>query len=138
MKLNKTANGILPEEVYFERYAPNTLGGQVVIDDVLYGTNQEGLVAADFMTGKVRWQVEGGPGSVLYADGRFYVHWESGEVTLVEANPDEFRELGRFVPNSPDEHLLGDREMAWSYPVVSNGRLYIRDMGVLWCYDVAR
>ena len=26
--------------------------------------------------------------------------------------------------------------MAWAYPVVANGRLYIRDLGALWCYDI--
>ena len=26
---------------------------------------------------------------------------------------------------------------AWAYPVVANGRLYIRDWGTLWCYDVS-
>ncbi len=138
VKLNQTSEGVAAEEVYFERYAPNTLGGQILLGGILYGTNSQGLVAADFMTGKVRWQAEGGPGSVLYAEGQLYVHWESGGVTLVDATPEEFREKGRFTPSDPDEHLLGDREMAWSYPVVANGRLYIRDMGVLWCYDVSR
>jgi len=27
-------------------------------------------------------------------------------------------------------------EKAWAYPVVADGKLYIRDHGVLWCYDV--
>jgi outer membrane protein assembly factor BamB len=27
-------------------------------------------------------------------------------------------------------------EKAWEYPVVANGRLYVRDVGTLWCYDV--
>ena len=25
---------------------------------------------------------------------------------------------------------------AWAYPVVANGRLYVRDLGMLWCYEV--
>ena len=138
VRLTQSSGGVSAEEVYFERYAPNTLGGQVLLDGVLYGTNQEGLVAADFMTGKVSWQSEGGPGSVLYADGRIYVHWESGEVSLAEATAEAFHEHGRFTPPNAPEHLLGPREVSWSYPVVSNGRLYIRDMGTLWCYDVSR
>jgi len=28
-------------------------------------------------------------------------------------------------------------EKAWAYPVIANGRLYIRDAGKLWCYNVA-
>jgi alcohol dehydrogenase (cytochrome c) len=26
---------------------------------------------------------------------------------------------------------------AWAHPVIANGKLYIRDQGVLYCYDVA-
>ena len=136
VQLKATGDGVSAEEVYFERAAPNTLGGQILLDGYLYGTNQEGLVAADFATGKVSWQSEGGPGSVLLADGRLYVHWESGGVSLVEATPEEFREMGSFTPPDPPEHKLGQSEMAWTYPVVANGRLYIRDLGTLWCYDV--
>jgi len=136
VRLKATADGVSAEEVYFERAAPNTLGGQILLDGYLYGTNQDGLVAAEFASGKVRWQAEGGPGSVLYADGQLYVHWESGGVSLAEATPDAFREKGSFTPPNPPEHKLGPREMAWAYPVVANGRLYIRDLGTLWCYDV--
>jgi hypothetical protein len=56
---------------------------------------------------------------------------------LVEASPAGFREHGRFAPPNPPEHLRGPREMAWAYPVVANGRLYIRDLGTLWSYDIA-
>jgi outer membrane protein assembly factor BamB len=114
------------------------MGGQVLLDGTIYGTNNEGLAAADFETGEALWQEsEGGPGAVLYADGRLYVHYESGEVSLVEATPEAYRERGRFTPPNEPEHPRGDREAAWAYPVVANGRLYIRDLGSLWCYEVA-
>ncbi|MBM3811703.1 MAG: polyvinylalcohol dehydrogenase [Acidimicrobiia bacterium] len=136
VQLHATAQGLSAEEVYFERDAPNTLGGQVLVNGVLYGTNQKGLAAAGFATGKLKWQSEtDGPGSVLYAEGRIYLHTEAGDMILAEATPEAYRELGRFTPPGQPKHLR-NREMAWSYPVVANGRLYIRDQGVLWCYDV--
>ena len=72
---------------------------------------------------------------MLYADGNLYLHGENGEVALVEATPDGYHERGRFTPEDPPDR--GDSK-AWAYPVVANGRLYIRDMGTLWCYDVKR
>lgn len=135
VQLHARENGVVAEEVYFERDMPNTLGGQVLLDGILYGTNSQGLVAGDFLTGKLRWKSEDGPGSVLYADGRLYVHGESGDVLLVDAKPDAYREKGRFTPTNPPKHTR-NREMAWAYPVVAGGRLYIRDLGVIWCYDV--
>jgi outer membrane protein assembly factor BamB len=137
VRLQAAGNGVTAEEVYFERYIPNTMGGQVLVDGHLYGTNAEGLAAADFVSGQVKWQ-EGanGPGSVLYADGLLYVHRESGEVQLVEVTPERFQAKGTFTPPNAPEHPRGPREAAWAHPVVANGRLYIRDQGTVWCYDV--
>ena len=73
------------------------------------------------------------PGSLCCADGRLYLHSENGQVALVEATPAAYREKGRFTP--PDQPERG-RSRAWGYPVVANGRLYIRDLDTLWCYDV--
>ena len=28
------------------------------------------------------------------------------------------------------------KSSAWAHPVIANGRLYIRDQGVLLCYDI--
>ena len=86
------------------------------------------------MTGEIKWSDRSvGAGSFCYVDGRLYVHGEEGEVALVVPSPDAYREKGRFMPpESPD----AGRSKAWAYPVVSNGRLYIRDFGILSCYDV--
>jgi hypothetical protein len=48
---------------------------------------------------------------------------------------DGYRERGRFTPPEPPAHP-NNMEKAWAYPVVANGKLYIRDHGCLWCYAV--
>jgi hypothetical protein len=71
---------------------------------------------------------------VLYADGALYLHAEqSGDVALVSASPEGYNELGRFTPPGQPDH---GKSKAWAYPVVANGRLYVRDQNMLWCYDV--
>lgn len=136
VQLNATEDGVAAEPVYFVRDAPNTLGGQVLLGNHLFGTNQQGPAVTEFATGKILWQTDSiGPGAVLYADSRVYLHTENGEVALFEATADAYREKGRFTP--PEAPKRRDsRERAWSYPVVSDGRLYIRDLGTLWCFDV--
>jgi len=137
VQLRASGNGMTAEEVYFERSVPNTLGGQILLDGYLYGTNPEGVVVAEYETGQVSWQAPGiGPGGALYADGHLYIHGENGDMLLVEATTEEYREKGRFTPPNQPVHPNGPREAAWAHPVVANGRLYIRDMGTLWCYDV--
>jgi hypothetical protein len=51
-------------------------------------------------------------------------------MTLAEANPKEFKEVGSFeVPGS------GDRP-SWSHPVVLDGKLYLREGDKLLCYSL--
>jgi hypothetical protein len=64
-----------------------------------------------------------------------YIHTESGDVALVEATPESYRAKGRFaLPDQPDR----GQSKAWAYPVVAGGRLYLRDLGKLWCYEVRK
>jgi outer membrane protein assembly factor BamB len=122
------------KEVYFQPKMPTSIGGAVEVGGYLYGTSSGGLMCVEFATGEVKWQERGvGAGAVCYADGRLYVHGEKEDVALVEATPEAYRERGRFTPS--DQPDRGNSQ-AWTYPVVANGRLYIRDLGVLWCYDI--
>jgi outer membrane protein assembly factor BamB len=134
--LKATLDGVVAEQVYYTRGLPNSVGGAVLLDDVLYGTTNEGLVAAEFTTGKVKWQAESiGGGSIIYADGHLYLHGENGDVALLEATPKGYREKGRFTPPDQPKHRNA-MEKAWPYPVAANGRLYIRDLDTLWCYKI--
>ena len=97
------------------------------------------LVASEFTTGKVRWKAESiGRVSITYADGLLYLHGLDGDVALVEATPEAYREKGRFSPpNQPKHKQVGTYpEQAYAHPVISNGKLYIRDLGTLWAFDI--
>jgi outer membrane protein assembly factor BamB len=136
LKLETDPTGVVAREVYHRRGLPNSIGGSVLLNGMLYGTTEDGLVAANFETGEVKWRHESiAPASVLYADGRLYLHGENGEVALVGASREAYREFGRFTP-TPRPPAKGDQ--AWVYPVVSGGRLFIREHGTLWAYDVRR
>jgi outer membrane protein assembly factor BamB len=141
VKLSKDANGgIKAEEVWFSRKMQNHHGGVILHDGSLYGANggNEGgyLICLDFQTGEVRWDGRDDPerrapkGAVVMADGRLYYRTEKGTVLLVELDPKEYVERGRF--EQPERSKLP----AWAHPVVANGRLYIRDQDLLFCYDV--
>ncbi|HEV3470867.1 MAG TPA: PQQ-binding-like beta-propeller repeat protein [Pyrinomonadaceae bacterium] len=141
VRLKPDGGGVAAEQVYFTRGLPNGIGGAVVVGEHLYGADMPGqrLVAAEFTTGKVKWHAESfGWSSVAYADGLLYLHGHNGDVGLVEATPEGFREKGRFTPpNQPKKKQVGQfAEMAFAYPVIANGRLYIRDLGTLWAYDI--
>ena len=141
VKLSKDATGgVKAEEVYATRKMQNHHGGMILLDGCLYGANggNEGgfLICLDFKTGNVLWdgredaEKRTPKGSVALADGRLYYRTEKGAVLLIEPSPKEYIERGRF--EQPDRTRLP----AWAHPVIANGRLYVRDQDVLFCYDV--
>lgn len=138
VKVSKQGDEFQPTELYFSPKLPNSIGGAVKVGEHLYGTTGQALVCADFLTGAIRWEERNplAPGSVCYADGRLYLHGESsGQVALLEVSPEGFQEKGRFTPKDVPAHD-GRQPKAWAYPVVANGKLYIRDLHSLWCYDI--
>lgn len=135
VKLSKDGDGVKAEEVYFTRGMENHHGGLIVHDGCLYGAhggNGGGLfVCLDFKTGKKLWDERSAEkGSIAFADERLYYRTESGTVLLIEPSAKEYVERGKF--KQPER----SRSPAWAHPVVANGKLYIRDQDVLFCYDV--
>ena len=121
-------------QVYADRTISNHHGGALRIDDYVYGyCDRRGWVCQELVTGEIKWAEKGeiGKGSLTYADGRLYLRAESkGTVGLIEATPDGYRETGRFI--QPE---FG-KPKTWPHPVVAGKKLYLRDQGNLFCYDV--
>jgi outer membrane protein assembly factor BamB len=129
-KLTRDGDEVKAEEVYFTKNMKNHHGGMVLLDDYLYGSDEGRLTCLEFMTGKVQWaERKAGKGSIAYADGRLYYRNEGGPVVLVEANPEEYVEHGRFTPPRTGKP-------AWPHPIIANGKLLIRDQQYLYCYEV--
>jgi hypothetical protein len=71
-----------------------------------------------------------GKGSITAADGMLYVMSEKNRVGLVRATPESYQEVSRFQTERKSSK-------SWAHPVVSGGRLYIRNRDDLLCYDIA-
>lgn len=124
-------------EVYENKVMKNHHGGVVLVDGHLYGHGEPGWVCQDFETGKEVWSHRGfGKGAVSAADGMLYCLEErSGKVALVEASPKGWNEKGQFTL-SPQTNIRSSHGAVWTHPVISHGRLYLRDQNLIYCYDV--
>jgi outer membrane protein assembly factor BamB len=123
------------KEVYATKDMTNHHGGVVLVGKHLYGFSdtKKGWICQDFETGKVLWHEAGiGKGSISFADGLLYLRSEDGKgtVAIIEPSAEGYKEVSRFDP--PDRSEMH----SWPHPVISGGRLYLRDQGVLECYDV--
>jgi outer membrane protein assembly factor BamB len=125
--------------VYSNKVMKNHHGGVILVGDHLFGhSDPNGWVCQDFVTGEQLWRERKllGKGAITYADGHLYcLDEESGELKLVEASAKGWEEKGSFVLD-PQTELRKPRGRIWTHPVISNGRLYLRDQELIYCYDV--
>jgi outer membrane protein assembly factor BamB len=131
VELIPDGDGVAVKEIYFNQTLSPSIGGAVLVDGHLYGTSGATIFCANFATGEVKWKERSvGAASLCYADGRIYARGFDKDVALIEATPEAYREHGRFSP--PERSKI----KAWPHPIVANGGLYLRDQGVLQCYEV--
>lgn len=137
IKLTASGGDVKAEEVYYKNDLKNKHGGVVVVGDYVYGdTDDSGRpYCAEVKNGNVKWRRdhEGdghGSASVTFADGRLYFEYENGVIALVEPTPDGYKEAGSFKVETDGP--------AWAHPVVSDGRLYLREGDSLYTFDVRK
>jgi outer membrane protein assembly factor BamB len=136
VRLKAAGGGITAEQLYFEAKLPTAIGGAVKVGDSLFGASSQAMLCANFLTGQIKWEERAfGAAALVFADGRLYLNAENGEVGLVEPSAEGYREKGRFTPPERPKRI-SPMEKSWAYPVLAGGRLYLRDHGMLWCYDV--
>jgi outer membrane protein assembly factor BamB len=127
-------------KVYENKEMKNKHGGVVLLDGKLYGhSDGTGWVCQDFATGEQVWRERRAleMGAIGYADGRFVCLGEdTGEVVLIEASPEGWKEHGRFKLD-PQTELRKPQGKIWVHPVIVNGKLYLRDQELLFCFDLS-
>jgi outer membrane protein assembly factor BamB len=116
----------------------NHHGGVILLDGKLYGhSDAGGWVCQNFADGKILWKESKlGKGAIGYADGKFYCVSESdGTVVLVDASADGWKETGRFKLSPQTDKRKKDGRI-WTHPVIVNGKLYLRDQDLIYCFNI--
>ncbi|HRY48178.1 MAG TPA: PQQ-like beta-propeller repeat protein [Candidatus Paceibacterota bacterium] len=136
-KITKGASGYAAEQVYASKEFDNHHGGAILHEGHVYGhADSRGWICMEQATGRIVWREREAAkkGSLVFADGHFILREEDksspGRLILIAATPAGYQEKGRF--DQPDR---SDKN-SWTHPVVSDGRLYVRDQDLLLCYDV--
>ncbi len=122
-------------------WAKNTLGnahgGVVLHEGHLYGSHDmRAWRCLDFKTGEQKWEdaKAAGVGAITVADGKMYVlSQDTDTVSLIEMTPAGAKAASKFtLPAVSQSRRRGTK--AWAHPVVADGRLYIREQEMLFCY----
>lgn len=137
--LTMTPRGDSVEMKYENKDMVSKHHGMVLVGGHLYGySDGKGWICLDWKTGETVWRERGalGKGSIAYADGMLYCLGEDdGEVVLVEASPEKWNEKGRFTLE-PQTEQRADSGRIWVHPVISGGKLYLRDQELLFSFDI--
>ncbi len=118
-------------EVYQNRTIKNGQGGALLLGDHVFAASGPLLICMDWRTGETIWRSRSlNRASLTSADGLLILRGEQGEVALVEASAKEYSAKGSFEQGERTEFK------SWAHPVVSGGRLYLRDQDSMSCYDL--
>ncbi len=143
-KLVKIGEGNQVSDVYSSPLMENHHGGVVLVGDYLYGHSlSAGWVCQNFKTGEQVWADKKvlGKGAIgCCTEGLLYCLSESNgkdpaAVVLIEASPKGWKEHGRFTLD-PQTTQRSSKGRIWTHPVVANGKLYLRDQELIFCFDV--
>lgn len=140
-KLSKDGDGTKAEKVYSKNAdLDNHHGGVIMIGDYVYGhSDRNGWVCFDYKKGEVVWKNKGvGKGSCTAAgDSLFCYSEQSGKLARARVSEKGYEELGSFsIPATST--LRPNSGRVWAHPVVSGGRLYLRDYELLYVYDLVK
>jgi outer membrane protein assembly factor BamB len=126
-QIRVAGNGVSALEVWRSREMKNQFSSSLLHNGILYGFDNATFKAMDAATGQERWKQRGlGHGSLILAGGRLVVLSDRGRLALVEATPQEYRELG-------SAQVLEGK--CWTAPSLADGRLYLRNEEQLVALD---
>jgi outer membrane protein assembly factor BamB len=122
-----------PEKVWEKKNKPLRLkfSSGVLRAGLIYGLDEGFMACIDAQSGDLRWRADRkgqyGHGQILLSDDLILVLGESGQLVLVEATPERFRELGK---------IQAFNDKTWNTPTLVNGRAYLRNDREIACYDL--
>lgn len=125
-------------EVYSNKDMQNHHGGVILVDGKIYGhSDKGGWTCQDFKSGEIVWQDKGiGKGAVAFADGMLYCQSEGdGTIALVKASEKGWDMISSFKLEAQTSQRKPDGRI-WTHPVISGGKLYLRDQEFISCYDI--
>jgi outer membrane protein assembly factor BamB len=143
IKLTRSDDKFTAEKVYHSNNMVNHHGGVVLVDGFVYGfSDGRGWVCQDLMTGENKWEAKGqgkpGKGSITYADGHIWCYDEkTGNLHIAEASPKGWKQTG-LIKLPKQTTIRSNRGSIWTHPVIANGKLYLRDQDLLFCFDVKK
>ena len=118
-------------EVWTNNRLKSQMASPIFHDGYVYGFDGETLKCIDAATGDDVWTKPRnfGRGTLILAGGKLVVLGEAGNLAVIDATPDEYRQHVHVMALETDNK-------GWTGPSLANGYLYIRSLEEIACIDV--
>jgi len=128
LELTKVGERFGVRQVWRNIRMKNRQSSSVLHAGHIYGLDEGILACLDAATGDVKWKGgRYGHGQILLAGGQLIVITDEGELVLVAATPERFREVAR-VPAIDGE--------TWNVPAFADGILLVRNTKEMAAFDL--
>ncbi|MCL2072315.1 MAG: PQQ-like beta-propeller repeat protein [Marinilabiliaceae bacterium] len=141
IRLSKENETFKTEIVYANTNMCNYSSGVVLIDGYLYGFSEtSGWTCQNLETGENVWHIgrggsKFGNGGMVAINDRLLLSEGRGALLLIEASPNGWKEFGGF--DVPERTTIETNDnLVLTHHVVANGKLYVRDQDLLFCYEL--
>lgn len=127
-KLQKVGEKLTATEVWKNQAFLAKFQSCLLHNGTLYGSDQRALIAADLMTGKELWRKRHlQNGTMLLVGDHLVLLSEKGQLQIAPASPQDWQPV-------TTADILSDR--CWSAPVLHRGRLFVRNLDRIACFDI--
>lgn len=140
LEVQRKGKKLAVKEVYYKtnKELQNHHGGMIMIGNYVYmghGHNNGFPACVEWKTGKNLWEKSRGAGSgsaaIVAADGKLYFRYQDSTMALIGTKPSKYELISQFkLPTHNSE--------SWPHPVIAGKKLYIRDQGDLFCFDLSK
>jgi hypothetical protein len=135
LQIERDSDGVFKVEPLWDpavkRVMKTKFSNVAIRDGFAYGLDDVLLECIELETGKVRWKKrrtpEFGHGQIMLVGDTILVLSETGELALVAASPDEYRELASV-------QVLDDDDVTWNNPAFAPPCLIVRNAREAACY----
>lgn len=130
IRIQKTTAGFEAKRAWTNPNLKINLSTPVLENRYLYSQGpSRNFICADAETGAQKWEAPGfgkENSSAICVGKNLLVLTDGGELVLVNANPNTYKELAR-------QQVCGKN---WNFPAFADGKLYVRDSRELLCLDL--
>jgi outer membrane protein assembly factor BamB len=116
------------KRVWENRNIRNKFQSTILYDGALYTSDEKGLKCVRWTNGQTLWEIpRERHGTMVIAGDQIVFLSEEGQLQVAKASPANWR-------TSLTASVLEGR--CWTAPVLANGRLYVRHLSTVKCFDI--